>query len=65
MAAGGAFELVHPGEAVGGDGVELAGDGVAGAGDVEEERDPVGPADEGEALRGGVGASENGVAGEH
>lgn len=65
MAAGGAFELVHSGKAVGGDAVELAGDAEAGAGEVEEERDLVGAANERETVDGCVGALEDGVSGSH
>ena len=63
MAARGAFELVHAVEAPGGDGVELAGDAVAGAGEVEEEWDAVGAADEGESGSGAAGGDEDCVAG--
>ncbi|KAG9454484.1 hypothetical protein H6P81_007388 [Aristolochia fimbriata] len=63
VAASGAFELVHPVERGGGDGVELAGDAVAGTGEVEEEGDAVGPADEGVAFDGAGDSEEDGVVG--
>lgn len=63
MAARGALELVHPVEAAGGDGVELAADVVAGAGEVEEEGDAVGATDEGILVSGAEVADEGGVAG--
>lgn len=63
VAAGDALQVVEAGEGAGGDGVELAGGGVAGAGEVEEEGDAVGSADEGVGLGGGAGADEGGVAG--
>ena len=55
----GAFEFVDSTEAVGGDGVELAGDTVAGARHVEEERDLVRTADKRVFLESGVSAFEN------
>lgn len=60
--AGDALQLVEAVEPARRDGVELAGDAVSGAGEVEEEGDAVGPADEREARRGGGGAHEGGVA---
>ncbi|GFZ00810.1 AIG2-like (avirulence induced gene) family protein [Actinidia rufa] len=62
VAEGDALKLVDAGEAAGRDGIELAADAVAaGVGDIEEERDAVGPADEREVGDGTVGSEEDGV----
>lgn len=61
VAPGDALELVHLGESGGGDGVELAGDAVGAAGEIEEKGNAIGPADEGERVEGAAGAEEEGV----
>lgn len=64
MAFGGALEEIEAGEGGGGDGVELAEDAVvAGAGEVEEEGNAVGPADKGVIEGRAVVAEEDGVSG--
>lgn len=65
MAAGGSLQLVHSGEAAGGDGIQLAQDAVTRPWNVEEEGDAVGPADERVVGGGAVGSDEGGVAGAH
>lgn len=63
MAATDALELVHQGEATGGDGVELPRDAVAGAGEVDEKGDAVWAADEREVIGGAASGDEDGVSG--
>lgn len=64
VAAGGSLQDVEAGEAGGGDAVELADDAVvAGAWEVEEEGDAVGPAHQRVVEGGPVAAEEDGVSG--
>ncbi|GMN44147.1 hypothetical protein TIFTF001_013347 [Ficus carica] len=64
VAAGGSLQDVETGESGGGDAVELADDAVvAGAWEVEEEGDAVGPAHQRVVEGGPVAAEEDGVSG--
>lgn len=56
-----ALQLVDPDEPAGRDRVEIARDPEARPGDVDQERDAVGPADERVGVKGNVRAEEDGV----
>lgn len=65
VATRGALQLVHSGQSPKRHGVELAAHALAAPGEIEEEGDPVGPADEREFLCCAVAAHQGRVSGSH
>lgn len=65
VAPGEPLQFIHPGDPLGGDCVQLPGDALTAAGEVEEEGDAVGSADEGETVESPAGANECRVTGGH
>lgn len=63
MGACGPLQFVHASEAAGGDRVELPVDPTTRPGNVEEERDPIGPTHKRVFSGGAVGSDEGSVAG--